>query len=391
MKDPVFRKWWPLPRSLDLVRAPVEEVGRFLEAEFERTITKSAPRRSEWLPVASIGSVFESVPELTNGVSTLFAIPAREGWTVLWNDSFLCDGYDSLCSNLTRRYSVETLHWSCSDTDKPFLAGTTFKWREANKGGEPSRTLYCCSQGSRWNFQTTGEPMPGEPVAAYGSRKIRDRMNENLFMEFLRTLGAEPWRERFYDLPDKPVYRVGWRDLPRTGRVFRPVAEVLTPGSEPVAADEPLEGPPSYLEGHVGEPDRNGPARHLLDGAWCGHGELQFRVYEVHQGRTRVFSVEVPSAGSAEPPVVRLTGSKEQALIVYDSRRHPASLFVGRSDEAPTSPFRCPTCTGTHFRASVGFEQPGDAGSEDDTSWFALALACASCGWSGIAYQDETA
>ena len=78
--------------------------------------------------------------------------------------------------------------------------------------------------------------------------------------------------------------------------------------------------------------------------------------------------------------------------MIYDSRRHPASVFVDSEKEALfLPPERCPKCNATVFRVAVGFEVPADAQSPNDTSWFALALECCQCRLNKIAYDDETA
>jgi len=332
--------------------------------------------------------VGHDVHELSN---VFFALPARSGWTVLWNNSFLCDGYDSLAYNLTRLHGVDTLHFSSSDTDdRTSLAGTTFAWRPASGGGEPARTLYCASQGKRWHFQATGTPLPGEPLAAYEKRGIRERLNERSMMALLATLGAEPWREAFYDF-SVPAFRIDRLDVP-PATIARPPSEVLQSGPPPSpVVDTPLEGPPSYLRGRVAEPDWNGPAKHLRDGSWCGHGEPVFWIYDVRDGTNSTFSVELPVAGAPDAPVVRLANTSACELIAYDSRKHHASMFSGATDIAPLELFRCPSCAATGFRVAVGFEVPVDADSEDDTTWFALALACGACDWSAAAWTDETA
>ena len=39
-----------------------------------------------------------STPSVFTNVSTCYLVlPTHSRWTVRWNNSFLCDGYDSLC------------------------------------------------------------------------------------------------------------------------------------------------------------------------------------------------------------------------------------------------------------------------------------------------------
>jgi hypothetical protein len=150
---------------------------------------------------------------------------------------------------------------------------------------------------------------------------------------------------------------------------------------------------PSYLAGVVVAATDEGPAHLLDDGEWCGHGEPKYRVFAV-PGST--WQVEVPIGPGADPddegedaPIVRLHDNARE-VVVYDSRKHPASVFAGTSASARTEPHLC-SCGADRFRVAVGFEVPFDSDGVDDTTWFALAVQCAACGEMTLAYDDETA
>ena len=159
------------------------------------------------------------------------------------------------------------------------------------------------------------------------------------------------------------------------------------------------DSPPAYLSGRVRHPDEDGPARLLLDGAWCGHGESLYRVYDVQVGEARVFKVRLPTQDEEDvsPTAVEVAfedGIKEPFLL-YDSRKHPASLYfyepyVSR-DPKFGGDFTCPQCGGNRFLLAIGFEVPGDSEGPDDVSWFALAARCFGCGWEDVIFEDEVA
>ncbi len=164
----------------------------------------------------------------------------------------------------------------------------------------------------------------------------------------------------------------------------------------PIDSDPP---PPSYLIGRVRHPDENGPARLLLDGSWCGHGELLYRVYDVQVGDTRVFRVRLPTQDNEDvsPTAVEIAfedGTGEPFLL-YDSRKHPASLYFYEPfvNEHPKfgEDFTCSECGGNTFLLAIGFEIPGDSAGPDDVSWFVLAARCIRCGWEDVVFEDETA
>ena len=153
--------------------------------------------------------------------------------------------------------------------------------------------------------------------------------------------------------------------------------------------------PPTYLDGRTAPPDPEGPARYLLDGRWCGHGEPRFAVFDLRGEDGRAAWQVQPPADLRYPalPAVTISGHGDKAFLAYDPRKHPASVFIYTDRIYPyrPTPFVCPSCSGAEFRAAVGFEIPCDAEDRNDISWFALAVQCVRCAWSGIVFDDETA
>ena len=161
--------------------------------------------------------------------------------------------------------------------------------------------------------------------------------------------------------------------------------------------------PPDYLEGKVIGSSGTDPAALLLDGQWCGHGEPEYRVFDVQIGNETTFSLQFPDLGDDDEieeltaPVVTAQSNSGLVFPIYDPRQHPASLFCPEEGEieyavSPRQPiFQCPNCTQHRFRIALGFEIPSDSISPNDTSWFALAVQCISCGWKDIIHDDETA
>ena len=153
--------------------------------------------------------------------------------------------------------------------------------------------------------------------------------------------------------------------------------------------------PPTYLSGYAIPTGGGGPANLLTDGAWCGHGEPLFGIYDVRTPSSSVFSVCLPSSPRfPELAAVTATSPAKETFFLYDPRKHPASVYADDSRKfphTPAAPFACPSCRGEAFTVAVGFEVPGDSEEPDDTSWFALAVECSSCKWRGIIFDDETA
>jgi hypothetical protein len=156
---------------------------------------------------------------------------------------------------------------------------------------------------------------------------------------------------------------------------------------------------PDYIVNKLAPPDRDGPAHFLTDGRWCGHGEPLFSVYDVREGDISEFAIHRPAPlqkGELRPPAVKLASSQgDRSFLIYDPRRHPASIYAldkfANIEPSSAEPLTCDKCHGKVFRTAVGFEIPSDSNSPNDTSWFALAAICVGCGAGGIVFDDETA
>ena len=192
-----FQRWWPLPDSLDLVRAPIKVAASAVLTEVTRFV-EGGQLSSTWVPFASVDQVFGSVAIFTNVPTVFFVLPTHSDWTVLWNNSFLCDGYDSLCWCLTTNHAMTTMHWRSSDEDAVFQAGSSFTFRSHAESRLNERSVYCCKNDKRWEFDAVGGPLPEEDLPAYLARRKRDRLNEQGMLNFLRKLGARPWEDDFY-------------------------------------------------------------------------------------------------------------------------------------------------------------------------------------------------
>jgi hypothetical protein len=210
------RRWWPLPTSLDLVRGPVERVANAVKAEIHR-FEQGQEVSSGWVPFANLDDIFASVDVFTNFPTVFFVIPTVSAWSVLWNNSFLCDGYDSLCHCPTLHHGLITLHWQASDSDGPFTAGSLFNYRKPSEGGMSVRSVYCSREGRRWKWHETGVPLPQEDVHHYSSVPKSKRLNERVLLTFLAELGARPREQSFYQ-PGRAFRIARARHLDRCNR-----------------------------------------------------------------------------------------------------------------------------------------------------------------------------
>jgi hypothetical protein len=191
------QRWWPLPDSLDIVRGPIKIVASAVLTEVTRFVA-GEQLSSSWVPFSSLDAVFGSVAVFTNVPTVYFVLPTRSDWSVLWNNSFLCDGYDSLCWCLATNHSLTTMHWRSSDEDAVFQAGSSFTFRQPLESGLSERSVYCGKNDDRWDFDAVGESLPEEDLQGYAARRKRDRFQEQGMIKLLERLGARPWEDDFY-------------------------------------------------------------------------------------------------------------------------------------------------------------------------------------------------
>lgn len=58
--------------------------------------------------------------------------------------------------------------------------------------------------------------MPEERVEQYSARRTRDRLNEVGMIDLLRRLGADPWMDTFYAVPERRIFALERLDVPST-------------------------------------------------------------------------------------------------------------------------------------------------------------------------------
>jgi hypothetical protein len=213
MRTSAIADFWPSTQSLDLVQAPSEAAALAVEMELGRFLG-TEPIEGRWLAASSINQAIRSCTEFTNVPTYFLVLPTKSRWSVLWNNSWLCDGYDSLCHCLTKNHGLTTMHWSAHDQDTTFQSGAAFTYRVRRNGAVAERSVHCGRQDDRWSFHEQGAPLPEEDLRAYESRRKRDRLNERILLSLIERLGANPWDEAFYDLPSQKCYVLQRKSYP---------------------------------------------------------------------------------------------------------------------------------------------------------------------------------
>lgn len=205
LRSEVIQKWWPTTQSLDLVEGSTRDVAAALETELRRFLA-GEPVAGDWKHGLTLDQAFREADDFANVPTVFLVLPTRSRWSVLWNNSFLSNGYDSLCHCLTLRHGLTSVHWSAHDVTTTFQAGATFCHRRLAAGAVHERTVAIAREDARWSFFQSGEPLPEEAVEDYSARRVRDRLDEHGMTRLLGRLGAHPWQDDFYALGEQPVF-----------------------------------------------------------------------------------------------------------------------------------------------------------------------------------------
>lgn len=227
LRSPILRAWWPATQAFDLVEAPAARAAEAVEAEVRR-FAAGEPVEAAWRRFENLADAFGSAPDFANVPTYLLVLPARGRWSVLWNNAFLCDGYDALAWCLTQNHGLRTLHVSAHDTLTTFQPGAAFCHRVRENGALVERSVQCAQEDTRWTFRQSGPPLPEEDLAGYAAQRKRDRLNETRLHALLERLGAAPWSEDAYALPAEPAFCLR-RTRPPAAEQRKPAAEVLRP------------------------------------------------------------------------------------------------------------------------------------------------------------------
>lgn len=173
----VIEKWWPTTQSMDLVLGDTAAVALAVESEVRGYLCGESAVAS-WRTFTTLDEAFGTTTEFGNVPTRFLVLPTRSPWTVLWNNGFLCGGYDSLCSNLTRKHGFVTVHWVAHDEETTTEPHAMFIHRRSTGDGVAERYIYVARGGKRWSFYDRGESIPEEDTSAYLATRKRDRLGE---------------------------------------------------------------------------------------------------------------------------------------------------------------------------------------------------------------------
>lgn len=192
-------RYWPFLMSFDLVRASKATALECVMRQISR-FTDGDPLTTLDFRFESLSQVFVHPGDYASVPTALYVLPTRTPWSVIWTNTFHCNGYDSLCHCVSLFDRLETLHFSSCDEDAFYQAGTQLTHRVPKGEKEvESRTVQAFKDDSRWQWYAAGPEQPYENAKNYTSRRKRDRLNEAILADYLRDLGCDPRDEEVYD------------------------------------------------------------------------------------------------------------------------------------------------------------------------------------------------
>jgi hypothetical protein len=225
LRSEVIQRWWPTTQSLDLVEGPADQVAAAVQSEVSR-FTGREKLGASWQRFSDLDEAFAAAGDFANVPTVYLVLPSRSRWTVLWNNSFLCDGYDSLCWCLTNNHRFTTIHWSAHDEWTTFQSGSAFYHRRWDGAKVVQRVVQTAQEDRRWTFYESGDALPEEDLEVYRDARKRDRLNERRMAELLERFGARPWQEDFYAVAEAASFVLVREAAPAT-LLHRTRAEVL--------------------------------------------------------------------------------------------------------------------------------------------------------------------
>jgi len=186
------REYWPFYLSFDLVMSTQKKAFKACFSELSRSYNKKIKSKS--ISVSSINEVFQNPPGYTTYPSHTYVISTHTKWTILWCNTFHCNGFDTLGWNVTKHHGIPTIHYEASDSDAFYQAGS--KWYHRT-GKSTTRVLSAIKEDKKWIWFADGPLQSYEDSDNYEQRMIKKRLNENIVNDYLNIIGFNPNTDPF--------------------------------------------------------------------------------------------------------------------------------------------------------------------------------------------------
>lgn len=187
-------------------------VVHFLEAPLSRVLSSLS---DDWELRATGIALTEALPLMLPFEAPWTRLLAAEcgGWTALINN-FLHGGDSTAPSPaLSRRLGVRCVVASCVPTYGPGHSQTQLEL--FGPTGQPPllyvRSISATATDGRWTWFSSGDPLEFEQADRYSARRIRDRFDRPLLLEYLTALGIPADRDASYGTATLAQQQVDFR------------------------------------------------------------------------------------------------------------------------------------------------------------------------------------
>jgi hypothetical protein len=197
-----YKELWPLTQSFELVNGNTKDVSKAIFKEILRYTKNEDGIILNKNNLINISDIFLN-NVFTNYPTKILILPTITEWVIIWSNSFVCDGFDTLCYNLTNLYKFDTLHFNSHDTATTLLPGTVFHYRYYKNDEIKERYVQTCvNDYGKWEFFQKGEKCNFEDDSYYKNRYIKNKLNEKIIRMIFNNIGVNPWDEKTYKYKD---------------------------------------------------------------------------------------------------------------------------------------------------------------------------------------------
>ncbi len=120
-------------------------------------------------------------------------------WTIYMNNSLQGGDPTASASHIGRVMGVDVLTAMHSPVHPPGHGATQLWIRPSGSASSlHTRDIVACAADGRWSWDSSGEPFPFEDQSRYTARRIRDRFDRPLLIDYLGALGIRVDDADFY-------------------------------------------------------------------------------------------------------------------------------------------------------------------------------------------------
>ena len=138
-----IKELFPLTQSFGLVLGNTTEVANAIFKEIKKYTKNEIGIELKYLTLKNIDEAIYN-NKFTVTPTKVITFPTKTKWIIVWNNSFLCNGWDSLFINLTNFYNYNTFYFCSHDTITTKLPGTYFYYKYRKNEILKERYVWAC-------------------------------------------------------------------------------------------------------------------------------------------------------------------------------------------------------------------------------------------------------